>query len=259
MPDAPPDAASSSRRRRPLSPPDDDAPPPHASPEEEKTPETDTTSDTHELPYRAELRRKALHLLALALPLGAALLGREAALWVLGSAALLALTCDALRSRSRRFARLIRRIFGRMMRDDEWGDGKRSDGETSDAFFGLRINGATWTLVTMALLVALFPLPVAVASFALFMIGDAAAALVGRRWGRTTWGDGPRTVEGTAAFLVAAGLVVAPLAAVGYLPVPAWAAALTVAVAAAAEALPRPLNDNLRVPLATALVLFLAS
>ena len=38
---------------------------------------------------------------------------------------------------------------------------------------------------------------------------------------------------------------------------PWWAAALAVAVAAGAEALPRPLNDNLRVPLTAALVLHL--
>ncbi|PSQ92172.1 MAG: phosphatidate cytidylyltransferase [Bacteroidetes bacterium SW_4_67_19] len=214
------------------------------------------TPGAHELPYREELRRKALHLLALALPLGTALLGKTVALWVLGPAALLALTCDALRSRSRRFARLIQRVVGRMMRADEWAS--ESEQELSaDAFFGIRVNGATWTLVTMALLVALFPAPVAVAAFSLFMIGDAAAALVGRRWGRTCWGDGPRTVEGTAAFVGMAGLAVAPLAAFGYLPAPWWAAALAVAVAAGAEALPRPLNDNLRVPLTAALVLHL--
>jgi dolichol kinase len=93
------------------------------------------------------------------------------------------------------------------------------------------------------------------------MIGDAAAALVGRRWGRTPWGDGSRTLEGTAAFLGAAGLTAALLhlllPTAGYDALPWGAAALAVAVAAAAEALPRPLNDNLRVPLAAALVLYL--
>lgn len=231
VPDAPPDPAASRRK----------APAPGAP-----------ASGAHDLPYRAELRRKALHLLALALPLGAALLGKPRALYVLVPGALFALFCDVLRSQSRRFARIIRRIFGPLMRADEW-----SDASSSDALLGVRVNGATWTLVTMTLLVFLFPVPVAVAAFSLFMIGDAAAALVGRRWGRTSWGDGPRTVEGTAAFVGFAGAAVAPLVATGYLAVPWGTTALAVIAGAGAEVLPRPLNDNLRVPLVAALVLHL--
>lgn len=234
MPDAPPDPATSRREAQAS------GAPPHA----------------HELPYRAELRRKALHLLALTLPLGAALLGKPDALYVLVPGALFALTCDVLRSRSERFARLIQRVFGPLMRADEWASA------SSSALGDVRGNGATWTLVTMALLIFLFPVPVAVAAFSLFMIGDAAAALVGRRWGRTTWGDGPRTVEGTAAFvgagLATVALLQAALPAAGY-GAPSWGvAAGAVAAAAGAEAFPRPLNDNLRVPLVAALVLYVA-
>lgn len=205
----------------------------------------------HELPYPAELRRKALHLLALVLPLGTALLGKEIALLVLGPAALAALAADVLRSRSRRFARLIQRIFGGMMRADEW----TVPQSPAAGFFAVRVNGATWTLVTMALLTLLFPVWIAVTAFSVFMVGDAAAALVGRRYGRTPWGQGPRTVEGSVAFAGAGALTVALLVGIGYAAVPWWAAALAVAAAAAAEAFPRPLNDNLRVPFVAALIL----
>lgn len=234
MPDAYPDPAAA-----------------QTNPAPREAPTTPDEPPAHALPYREELRRKALHLLSLALPLGTALLGRQTALLLLVPAALFALVCDVLRSRFRRFAQVIQRVFGRMMRADEW--------EAADGLFGVRINGATWTLVTLTLLTIFFTVPVAVTAFSLFMIGDAAAALVGRRYGRTHWGDGPRTAEGTGAFVVAAALAVAPLVALGYLAVPWWVAALAVVLAAGAEALPRPLNDNLRVPFVAALVLqFLA-
>lgn len=230
-------------------PPMPDAPP-DPTPHPDATvasPPTDAPA-THELPYRAELRRKALHLLALALPLGVALLGKTPALWILVPATLLALTCDVLRVRSARFARLIRRVFGALMRADEWGAAEDRE--------AVRFNGATLTLVTMALLTLFFPVPTAVTAFALFMIGDAAAALVGRRWGRTHWGDSSRTLEGSAAFVLAGGAVLALLAAVGYAEVSFWTGALAVLAAAGAEALPRPFNDNLRVPFVAALALY---
>lgn len=137
------------------------------------------------------------------------------------------------------------------MRADEW----EPEEAAANTGLGIRINGATWTLVTMAALTLLFPVPVAVTAFSLFMVGDAAAALVGRRYGRIPWGDGPRTVEGSIAFVVAAALTVAPLVGIGYIAMPWWIPALAVVVATGAEALPRPLNDNLRVPFTAALVL----
>lgn len=221
--------------------------------EREAAPEAHEDAERHELPYHEEVRRKALHLLALALPLGTALLGKSTALFILLPAALFALSCDVLRSRSRRFARLIRRLFGPMMRADEWAPPE----DRADGRFGVRVNGATWTLVTMALLTLFFPLWMAVTAFSLFMIGDAAAALVGRRYGHTPWGDGPRTVEGSAAFAGTAGLTTALLVGTGYAAAPWWAAALAVGAATGAEALPRPLNDNLRVPFVAALALLL--
>lgn len=195
----------------------------------------------HDIPYAAELKRKGLHLLALVVPLGMALLGRTRSLYLLIPAALVALSADVLRSRSRRFNGLILRIFGFMMRTDE----------LPPVGGAVSVNGATWVLLSAALLALLFPLPIAVPAFVMFMVSDAAAALVGRRYGRHHWGKGPRTVEGSAAFFVTGFLVM------GLFPrFPLWVGAVSVLFACAAEALPRPLNDNLRVPLVAAAVLY---
>lgn len=194
------------------------------------------------IPYRAEMLRKAIHLVALVVPLGMALLGKTWSLYLLVPAALLAVTADVLRVRSAGFARFIRRIFGPLMRQEE----------QPPVGGPITINGATWVLVSAALLAFVFPIRIAVPAFVMFMLSDAAAALVGRRFGRLHWGRSARTVEGSAAFL-GCGLVVIGL----FGDITFWVGAVSVGAAALAEALPRPFNDNLRVPMVAAAVIFL--
>lgn len=90
------------------------------------------------------------------------------------------------------------------------------------------------------------------AGIAALAFGDPAAALVGERWGQrryTRWAHG-RSVEGSVAFLVVAGLAIALVAAAcpgG--PSPARAAVGCGVVGAIAEALSPAGVDNLTVPL----------
>ncbi len=195
---------------------------------------------SEEIPFAEELRRKALHLIALVVPAGIALLGKPI-LFGLLPLTLLALTADLLRVRAAWFRRFIERFFGAMMRRSE----------RPPLGGPVAVNGATWVLVSATLLTLVFPAAVAASALALFMVGDAAAALVGRQWGRHRWPGGTRTVEGTLAFL-GAGLLTTTL-----LPVPFVVGTAGTAAAAVAEALPGPLNDNLRVPLVAAAVIFL--
>lgn len=184
-----------------------------------------------------ELRRKALHLLALVVPLGMHVLGLPAALYALLPLTALGLAGDLLRARSAAFNRTIRRVFGSMMRPEE----------LPPPHHGLVINGATWVLMAATLLALVVPLRVAVPVFTMFMVSDAVAALVGRRWGRHRWGQTSRTMEGSAAFL-ATGLGI-----IAWFPaLPFGVGAAATGVACLAEALPGPGNDNVRVPFAGA-------
>ena len=197
------------------------------------------TSTPSHFSYSAEIGRKTLHLLALVIPLGMWVLGTPVALYVLALGAAIAVGADVARAYSPWFNDWIRVIFGPLMRDEEL----RAVGT------GVTFNGATCVLVGAALLTLIFPLRVAVPVLTMTMLADAAAALVGRRVGRHPWGSLSATVEGTAAF-VATGLgVMALFPALAYGP-----AAVAVVVAAAVEALPLPVNDNIRVPLVAALV-----
>jgi dolichol kinase len=183
--------------------------------------------------------RKTLHLLALVIPLGMWVLGTPLALYVLGAGALVAVAADVLRAYSAWFNRWIRAIFGPLMRTEE----------LPAVGSGVTFNGATCVLVGAALLLLVFPLRIAVPVLTMTMLADAAAALVGRRVGRHSWGSLSATVEGTAAFLITGVAVLWAFPALAFGP-----ALAGVVVAAAVEAAPLPVNDNIRVPLAAALV-----
>ena len=190
-----------------------------------------------ELP--GELGRKALHLLSLALPASMLLLPYGTTLVALVALGALAIAVEVARDRSAAIHAWIDRWLGWMMRPEE-------------RVPGSGFCGATWVVVTAALLLAAFPAPVAAAAMAVGLVGDAAAALVGRSVGRHPWPGSRRTLEGTLGFL-ATGLVV--MLFFGSFP---WSARVAAVVAAAVfEALPVPLNDNLVVPFAAAATLAL--
>lgn len=197
--------------------------------------------------YSAELKRKALHLGALVIPLGIVVLGRTVALWLLVPLAVVAVTLDVLRLRVPAVHRVISWVFAPIMRPEE-----------QPPFGGpIVINGATWMCVSAALCTALFPEAVAAAALAMLMVGDGAAAIVGRRFGRTRYPFSEKSVEGSAAFFVTGLAAAFPF---GVLANPAVALPALVAGAFAAafvEALPVPINDNVRVPIVAGVTMLL--
>lgn len=191
--------------------------------------------------YRGELWRKALHIVtALACPLLVALIGLGATLWLVGMTALVAVLADVTRAYTPEFQAFIERYFGFMMRSDE-------SGEATPV-----LNGATWVLIAITLLLLLFPADIALPIFIMFMLSDAAAALVGRRLGTHRWMGGNRTLEGSAAFFVVAVVALGVLAAL-----PWWLVGTAAAAATLLEAVDMRLNDNLVVPFLTTLLVTL--
>lgn len=195
--------------------------------------------------YAAELRRKALHLLALAIPAGMLLLGREVSVLVLVPLAVVALAADWSRHRIRWAREILHRLFAPLMRPEE-----------IPPFGGpVVFNGATMMCTAAAISIVLFSAPLAAVALAMQMTGDAAAALVGRPLGNTKWPGSPKSVEGTVAFAVVAGLVGWAFAQWPGVEVTLAQIIVGAVVAALVELLPIPVNDNLRVPLAAALAM----
>ncbi len=180
-----------------------------------------------------ELRRKSLHLAMIVVPLGVVVLPSR---WpgVIYSGTAVALVLDALRLRNATFQRHFDHLLGRFARVHE----RRG------------LLGVTWFLVASTLSLALFSPDIAVAALLFVVVGDAAAALVGRRWGRWRWRG--KSLEGSIACFLSC------LAAAGWWiddPRMLLVGALTATVV---EFLPIPLDDNLRVPLSSALAMSLA-
>ena len=118
-----------------------------------------------------------------------------------------------------------------------------------------RVNSATWYATALALLAVVAPDVAAVSALAVLGVGDPAAGLVGRRWGRHVI-HGGRTVEGTLAFVAAAtiGAFAVLLACHPVAGAPAlFAVALVAAIAGAvAETLAQRIDDNFLVPVVAA-------
>jgi dolichol kinase len=182
---------------------------------------------------RRELARKAIHVSSTALPLLVWLVPRPLAVAVLVPVAVLAVVIDVARHRIRPVRYHFLRHTRTMLRPHE----RRG------------LAGATWMALAYAAALLVFPKPVALAAMLFNGLGDATAALVGKRWGRhrTRWG---KSWEGFAAGLVvdlAVGLgmwMIAPAA------VPLAGAIMGALVAATVEFAPLPLDDNVRVTLA---------
>ena len=197
------------------------------------------------LSYRVELQRKAIHLGALVLPLAILAVPRPLIGIALSVLAVLAVAIDVARQRVARVRDLIVGVFGWMMRPEE----------LPPLGAPLVFNGAVWMCVSAAICAWVFPPDYGAAALAMLMIGDAAAAIVGRKLGRTRWPGSPKSVEGSVAYAVAAfgtGLVVTAWPGAALTPA---VCAVGAVVGAALEAAPIPIDDNMRVPLLSGLAM----
>ena len=181
--------------------------------------------------FLAELRRKAIHLSFLLLPLE--LLhpilpwphskGQFRELFLL--LVVLAIVADLLRLHEQRFRTFVRKFFGEMIREHEQSS----------------LLGSTYLLLAALLAIEIFTQPVAAAAIGFTVVGDTFAAIVGKAWGRTRVFN--KTVEGFLGGLVACLAWAAFVAATGHLP---WTVVVAGAmVASVVELLPIPLDDNL--------------
>jgi len=187
------------------------------------------------MPYRQELYRKLTHLGALVIPGGYYYLGltRAEALMIMVPVTVLMFLIDIARLREWKIWGILKPIISPIVRAHELkGD----------------FTGAFYILLTATICIAIFPGPVAVLSLAFIIVGDTAAALIGRKFGRHKFRN--KSYEGSLAFLVAALLVVmiAP-------EIPLLVGLIGAVVATVTEAVSFNVDDNTSVPLVSGLVM----
>ena len=112
-----------------------------------------------------------------------------------------------------------------------------------------RVASSTWFLIGALAVLLIAPPRFFLPAMLVLAFADPAASVVGRLWGRRALGKG--SWEGTAAFFIVAVAVLVPV-------VGLRAALLGAAAAAAFEVVPRGIDDNLVVPVVTALALWVA-
>lgn len=119
-----------------------------------------------------------------------------------------------------------------------------------------KMTGTVPYILGVGLSLYAYSTPVATAAICFLAFGDVAATTIGERYGKTKIGG--KSLEGTAAFIVASLLVGFLLPVVG-LKLASWVIVLGALAAACIELLPISLNDNLIIPIMSGAVMALAS
>ncbi len=199
------------------------------------SPKTERSEVYEQIDYKNELARKGIHLASIMIPIIYFHITKELALMLLVPMFLGFFFVDLLKMFVKPVADLYYKHFGAMLRAHELDASQRN------------FNGATYVTLAAVLVVWLFPKMIAIAAFAILILADTAAALVGRKIGKIK--IGAKTLEGSIAFFLFALLVV--------LVTPKLNAAVGLAIAISttvAELYPIKLgnwnvDDNLSIPL----------
>ena len=180
-----------------------------------------------------EFKRKGMHLFALTIPIGYYLLPKKIALFILVPFAVGSILVDVIRLRKLPLANFFNWFLGPILREHE----------------SYSLTGSSHILAASALTIAVFPKKeVAIAAIVYVILGDIAAALIGRVYGKTKIEK--KSLEGSLAFLSVCLLIALILPGL-----PFWIGAIGALVATAVEALSIPIDDNLSVPLLSGLVM----
>jgi len=185
-----------------------------------------------------EFRRKGVHLFALVIPIGYVVVTHTPAILILAFCAFGALLIDLMKYYSKGFRRFFFKIFGSMLRSKEI----------------RRFTSSSYILGAGLICAFAYSKWIMVTSMVFIIIGDIAAAIFGKRFGKHKT-IGNKTLEGSMAFFLFAyfGAITIKMIA---LPDAPWTALFMGALTAAViESLPLGIDDNLSVPVLTGLLL----
>jgi dolichol kinase len=190
--------------------------------------------------YRTELVRKAIHLSSLSIPIVYFFITKAAALTILVPLTLAFVLADVARFSHEPTRTIFEQYFGSLLRAHERGNEVR------------RLNGATYVLLSAAVCIWVFPKVIVITAFAILIISDTSAALIGRKYGRHPFLK--KSFEGTLAFFVSALIVVAITPKVEYHLMEYIIGAIAALCGALIEALSIAVDDNLSIPIGIGIV-----
>jgi len=153
-----------------------------------------TPIDYGTIQYKDELFRKLIHLTSLSIPIVYYFISTESAAIILAVLAGVALIIDLARYFHPEIGKIFYKIFGFLLREHEVDHKKKN------------LNGATYVLISALISVLIFPKPIFISAFAILIISDSLAALIGRKFGRRKFLS--KSFEGTLTFFISACVVI---------------------------------------------------
>ena len=185
---------------------------------------------------KSEYIRKLIHLSNLTIPISYYYVFQDKRFFLLCLFffVLIFLAIDLYREKNKYIKIFFNLFFNRMMRKHEL------DGA---------LTGASWVMISAFITILIFPKNIAILSLIFMSIGDTAAGLVGRRVGKLKIGE--KTVEGFVFGFLACALI-----SYNYKLVPFTVSIYGALVGMIFEVLPLPLDDNLKIPLSSASIMY---
>ncbi len=193
--------------------------------------------------YKKEYFRKAIHLCSLSIPVFYYFLSKSTTLSILIPITLIFVISDITRYYSKTAANFYYNFFGWLLRNHERDEKAK------------RLNGASNILIAAVVCVVIFPKIITITAFAVLIISDISAALIGRRFGKTKLFN--KSLEGTIAFFISGFIVILLTPKINYYFPEYIIASLAVAIAAIIEASPIRVDDNISVPLSIGAIMWI--
>jgi len=197
--------------------------------------ESSESNSRPEFSVKRELQRKSIHLGMIIIPIWIYVTPPNWALLGLIIATSATVAMDLLRLSDHRLRRFFLRLFRSLIRSHEQE----------------HLLGSTYFMIAALLSVLAFDDTIAIAALTFLIIGDTAAAVVGKKYGKPMyWGKSP---QGSLACFASCLIIGAALLD------NQWVIVTGALAATVAEALPVPMDDNMRVPIVSGLVMQLVA
>lgn len=193
--------------------------------------------------YTAELVRKGIHLCSLSIPIIYLHITQAAALTILIPLTLVFVVVDILRYYHPPTRRLFHALFAWLLRSHELDHNRK------------RLNGASYVLISATLCIVIFPKVIVVTAFAILIVSDTLAALVGRKFGTQPFLG--KSMQGAVAFFLSAVGVVILAPKVAELPAEYLIGFVGAVVGTIVESVSISIDDNLTIPLAVGATMWL--
>jgi len=193
--------------------------------------------------YRVELIRKGIHFCSLSIPVVYYFIEKSTALMILVPLTFAFLVVDLARYYHGPTAAWFYATFGWLLRTREQDHARK------------RLNGATFVLLSAIICIIIFPKIITVTAFAVLIISDSVAALVGRKFGKRPLFK--KTTEGTLAFFLSAIVVVMLSPKLEYHFGEYVIGVVGGAVGAVVEAVSIKLDDNLTIPISIGITMWM--